>query len=331
MNILALGNWNWTTDWLQNLCAFLLIFIVCVGNLDRVALLSLHILALFSLNFPALLLWHILALHGRNSMALLSRLIPAFLTWFIPALLLSIFINTFSFSNSLALLLSNSSANLLMGCSALSLVHSVALCVLHRVALLIPDSLTLLIITILGNFLLDSLAIHMRNIMALGFLLKITLVLGYIISFGFSSWMTNLLMFSVAMIFIHSLALLGVSCVTFLIILSVTFLFIFSLTLFFRNFLTLLLRDRLSFGNFDSVTLFFVLIIYFSVPHSFALLFIVSGALFLVGGHIMWYLDSVTLLSGLIPALVLPDSGAGGYPTVGATQKKQQSQNLHIC
>merc|ERR1719365_335033 len=122
------------------------------------------------------------------------------------------------------------------------------------------------------------------------------------------------------MIFIHSLALLGVSCVTFLIILSVTFLFIFCLTLFFRNFLTLLLRDRLSFGNFDCVTLFFVLIIYFSIPHSFALLFIVSGALFLVGGHVMWYLDSITLLSRLIPALVLPDSGAGGYPTVGATQ-----------
>merc|ERR1719391_1555229 len=125
------------------------------------------------------------------------------------------------------------------------------------------------------------------------------------------------------MIFIHSLALLGISCVTFL--------FILSLTLFFRNFLTLLLRHRLSFGNFDSVTLFFVLIIYFSIPHSFALLFIVSGALFLVRSHIMWYLDSVTLLSGLIPALVLPDSGAGGYPTVRTTQKKQQSQNLHSC
>merc|ERR1719348_1077819 len=125
------------------------------------------------------------------------------------------------------------------------------------------------------------------------------------------------------MIFIHSLALLGVSCVTFLIIFSVTFLLIFSLTLFFRNFLTLLLRDRLSFGNFNSVTLFFVLVIYFSVPHSFALLF--------VGSHIMWYLDSVTLLSGLIPALVLPDSGTGGYPTIGTTQKTQQSQNLHSC
>merc|ERR1719447_1320634 len=141
--------------------------------------------------------------------------------------------------------------------------------------------------------------------------------------------MANLLMFSVAMIFIHSLAFLGVSCMTFLIILSVTLLFIFSLTLFFRNFLTLLFRDRLSFGNFDSVTLFFVLVIYFSIPHSFTLLFIVCSTLFLVGGHVMWYLDSVTLLSGLIPALVLPDSGAGGYPTVGATQKKQQSQNLH--
>merc|ERR1711970_1674185 len=142
--------------------------------------------------------------------------------------------------------------------------------------------------------------------MALGFLLKITLVLYYIISFSFRSLMTNLLM------------------------LSVTFLFIFSLTLFFRNFLTLFLRDRLSFWNLDSVTLFFVLIIFFSIPHSFALLFIVSGALFLVRSHFMWYLDGVTLLPGFIPALVLPDSGAGGNTTVGATQKKQQTQNLHI-
>merc|ERR1719186_453001 len=127
----------------------------------------------------------------------------------------------------------------------------------------------------------------MGNIMALSFLLKITLVLCYIVSFGFRSLMTN--------------------------------------------FLTLLLRDRLSFWNLDSVTLFFVLIIFFSIPHSFALLFIVSGALFLVGSHFMWYLDGVTLLPGFIPALVLPDSGAGGNTTVGATQKKQQTQNLHIC
>merc|ERR1711982_309079 len=45
LDILALGNWHWTTDRLENLRAFLLIFIVCVGNLNSITLLSVHILA----------------------------------------------------------------------------------------------------------------------------------------------------------------------------------------------------------------------------------------------------------------------------------------------
>merc|ERR1712098_286211 len=139
-------------------------------------------------------------------------------------------------------------------------------------------------------------------------MLQTTLVLCYIISLCFSSFMTNLLMFSVTLFLILSLAFLGVFSVTFLFILSVTFLFIFSFTLLFRYFLTLLLGNRFSPGNLYSMALFSWLIVNFSVPHSVALLFILSGALFIIRSHFMWYLNSVTFLSRLIPTLFFPDS-----------------------
>merc|ERR1711922_64661 len=72
LHILALRHWYWTTYWLQNCVTFFYIFVIPVWNFD--------------------------------SMALLSRLIPALFTWLIPALLLSMLNNTFSLSNSLALL-----------------------------------------------------------------------------------------------------------------------------------------------------------------------------------------------------------------------------------
>merc|ERR1739848_794052 len=81
-----------------------------------------------------------------------------------------------------------------------------------RGALLLSNSPALLFILVLGNFLLNSLALHVWGIMALFLLLQITLVLCYILS----------------------LALLGISGVTLLFILCVTFFFIFSFTLFFR-------------------------------------------------------------------------------------------------
>merc|ERR1712200_115728 len=189
-------------------------------------------------------------------MALLSRLIPA--------LLLSMFNNTFSLSNSGAHFLSN--------------------------------SLALLFIPVLGHFFLDNpTVVHVRDIMTLFFMLKLTLVLSYIISLSFSSSITNLLMFSVTLFLILSLAFLGV--------LSVTFLLIFSFTLFFSYFLTLLLWNRLSLWYFNSMALLLWLVVYFCVPHSVALLFIISGALFIIRGHFMWHLDSVTFLSRFIPAL----------------------------
>merc|ERR1711931_250313 len=145
--------------------------------------------------------------------------------------------------------------------------------------------------------------LHVRNIVTLFFMLQLTLVLGYIISLSFSSSITNLLMFSVALFLILSLAFLGVFSVTFLLILSVTFFLIFIFTLFFRHFLTLLLWNRLSPGNLNSMALFFRLVVHLSVPHSVTLPFILSGALFYMGSHFMWYLYSVTLLSRFIPAL----------------------------
>merc|ERR1712119_251609 len=96
-----------------------------------------------------------------------------------------------------------------------------------RGALLLSNSLTLLFILVLGNFLLDGLALHVWCIMTLFLLHQVALIFSYIISLSFSSLFTNLFMFSFALFLIHSFALLGISGVTLLIILSVTFFFIF--------------------------------------------------------------------------------------------------------
>merc|ERR1719431_960717 len=125
--------------------------------------------------------------------------------------------------------------------------------------------------------------------MTLFFMLQLTLVLDYIISLSFSGSITNLLMFSVA------------------------FLLIFSFTLFFRYFLTLLLWNRLSLWYLNSM----------------ALLFILSGALLIIGGHFMWHLNSVTFLSGFIPALFFPYCSTGRNTAVRATNQKQEYQYLH--
>merc|ERR1711970_625767 len=258
LHILALGYWDWTTNWLQNSITFLLFFIVQVWNFD--------------------------------SVALLSRLIPTLLTWLIPAFLLSMFINTFSLSNSSTHFLSN--------------------------------SLALLFISVLCSmFLHNPTVLHVRDLRTQFLLLQLTLILCYIFSFSFSCGITNLFMFSMALFLILSLAFLGVFCVTFLFILSVTFLFIFIFTLLFSNLLTLLLWNR--------ITLLFRLVVHFSVPHSVTLLFIISGALFIIGSHFMWHLYSVTFLFGFIPALFFPYCSTGRYTTVGTTNQKQEYQYLH--
>merc|ERR1712168_762902 len=210
------------------------------------------------------------------------------------------FINTFSFSSSLAYSLSNSFA--------------------------------LLFISMLGNFFLDIPAVlHVRHIIALFFMPQLTLVLSYIISLSFSSWMANFFMFSVTLVFIHSLALLGVFSVTFLFILSMTFLLIFNFTLFFGYFLTLLLWYRFSPGNLDIMALLSRLVVHLSVPHSFALLFVISSALFFIRSHLMWHLNGITFLSRFIPALLFPDCITGRNTTVGTPCQKQQSQYLHAA
>merc|ERR1711970_1668545 len=152
-------------------------------------------------------------------------------------------------------------------------------------------------------------------------MLQLTLVLNYIISLSFSSLMTNLLMFSVAHFLILSLAFLGVF--------SVTFLFIFSFTLLFSYFLTLLFWNRFSPGNLDSMALFSWLVVHLSVPYSIALLFVLSGALFFIRSHFMWYLDCITFLSRFIPALLFPDCITGRNTRVGTTNQKQLTQYLH--
>merc|ERR1712002_1215282 len=136
-------------------------------------------------------------------------------------------------------------------------------------------------------------------------------------------------MFSVALVLILSLTFLGVFSVTFLFILSVTFLFIFSFTLLFRYFLTLLLWNRLNLWYLKSMALLFWFVVHLSIPHSLALLFILSGTLFFMGSHFMWHLYGVTFLSRFIPALFFPYCSTGGYTAVRATNQKQEYQYLH--
>merc|ERR1719318_2544229 len=195
--------------------------------------------------------------------------------------------------------LSFSSTNILMSKCTLSFSSLLTNLLPDRGALLLSNSLALLFILVLGNFLLDSLALHVWCIMALFHLLQITLIFSYIISLSLSSLLTNLFMLSFALFLIHSLALLGISGVTLLFILCVTFFFIFSFTLFFRYLLTLLLWNRLSSGNLNGATLLSRFVFHLSIIHSVALLFI--------GSHFVWHLDGIALLPGLIPALVLPD------------------------
>merc|ERR1712200_105684 len=242
----------------------------------------------------------------------LSRLIPAFLTWLIPTLLLSIHIdNAFSFSNRGAHLLSHCITYFISSFVTLLVIYSLAPLFLDRSTFLLSNSFTLLFISMLCYLLLDNLAVHVRDIMTLFFMLQITLVLSYIISLSFISWLTNFLIFCVALILILSLAFLGVFSVTYLFILSVTFFLIFGFTLLLRNFFTLLLWNRLSPGNLNSMALFSRLVVHLSVPHNATLLFIISGALFFIGSYFLWYLNSVTLLSRFIPAFIFPDCSAG--------------------
>merc|ERR1712183_261936 len=101
-----------------------------------------------------------------------------------------------------------------------------------------------------------------------------------------------------------------------------TLLFMLSFTLLFRHLFTLLLWNRLSPGNLYSVALLPGLVVHFSVVHSVAFLIILCVALLFRSGCSVRHLDCVALLSGLIPALFLPDSCAGGNTTVATTKQK---------
>merc|ERR1711931_604604 len=111
--------------------------------------------------------------------------------------------------------------------------------------------------------------------------------------------------------------------------LQITLVLSYIISLFFRYFFTLLLWNRFSPGNLYSMALFSWLVVHFSVPHSVALLFILSGALFIIRSHFMWYLNSITFLSRFIPTLFFPNSITGRHTTIGAANQNQESQYLH--
>merc|ERR1719289_128436 len=171
-----------------------LIFVLCVAVLFR------NMVALFSGNILAVLLWHLLthflglavALGGwdHRSYSLLHILALGHWYW-----------TTYWLQNCVAFfLIFKIPVWNFDSMALLSRLIPTLLTWLIPALLLLSNSLALLFIPMLGHFFLDNpTVVHVRQIITLFFMLKLTLVLSYIISLSFSSSITNFLMFSVAL------------------------------------------------------------------------------------------------------------------------------------
>merc|ERR1711973_272604 len=267
LNIMAFVYWNRTADRFVGYRADLLRSIVSVRNRLSVALLLGHLLAI--------LLGHLLTD--------LSRLLPAFLSGFIPALFMSIHIGALLLSDCLALLLSNSVAGFFIPSVADLFILGVAL-------LLFPVFL---------HRLLDSVALLLRNIMALLLSFQTTLLLGHIINLGFSDSVADLLWFIMAFLLILSVTLLLIPCGTFLLIPSVA--------LFFRYILALHLRHTIYPGN------------------------LLGAAFLLIIGGSEGLLKVLTFLARFIPTLLIIHSCTTGYSCQGTGYQAQEYTHLKHC
>jgi len=259
LNIMAFVNWNRTADRLVGYRADLLRSIVSIRNRLGVALLLGHLLAI--------LLGHLLTD--------LSGLLPAFLSGFIPALLISIHIGALLLSHSLTLLLS----------------YSVAGFFIPSVTNLLILDVALLLFSVLLQRFLDSVALLLRNIMALLLSFQTALLLGHIINLGFSDSVTDLLWFIMTFLLMLSVALLLIPCRTFLLMPSAA--------LFFRYILALHLRHTIYPRNLLSATF-----------------------LLIIGGS-EGLLDVLAFLARFIPTLLIIHSCTTGYSCQGTGYQAQ--------
>jgi len=135
LDIMTFLNWNRTAERFVGDGTNFISNIISIRNRLGVAILLGNLLAV--------LIWHLLTL--------LSGLFPALLPGFIPTLLVSIHIGTFLLSNSLTLLL----------------IHSLARLLISGVTDLLILCVALLLFSVLLHWFLDSVALLLRDIMAL--------------------------------------------------------------------------------------------------------------------------------------------------------------------
>jgi hypothetical protein len=292
LNIHALAHRYGAADRLVNSGALLLVLVSSVGDLGGLAI----------------LLGDICAVLLRNLLASGSRLVPALLSGLVPTLLLPIHNVTLSVGDNAALLL-NAGGTLLL---------------VHCITLLLVGGSTLLIVPVFGDRFLNSTAAFLWCIVALFFNLKITLIVLNIFSLHLASILTDHLINSGTLVFIHSITFLFILGLTLLLILSLALLLEHWGTLLLWNILTLLLRNRLNSGHLDLGADLPGYIIYLVVIDSIALIFVLISALLRIRGGRMRFLNSATLLSRLIPALVLVHSLTRGDTSPPSTNCQQE-------
>merc|ERR1712170_157099 len=137
--------------------------------------------------------------------------------------------------------------------------------------------MALLFLSVLGNRNLFSVAFHLWYIVALLLSFQATLLLSNIVNLGFCNSITDL--------FIHR--------VTFLLIAGRALLFILGVAALVGNISALLFRNTFYLGDLDCMTLPLIL------------------------GGCIWPLDSLALLPGFIPTLLLPNSVTAGNTSQG--------------
>jgi len=288
LNLVALGDGNWTAERLVNSGTFLISNIISVWNLDGLTILFGYIYAV--------LLGHLVAD--------LSRLVPALLSGFIPTLLFSI----------------NIAALLLYNCGTLSLSSGGAHFLVYGGAFLGSYGAALLLISVFSDWLLYGPAALLRDIMALFLSLKVTSSTFHIVNLGLSYSITYLFVDSIADLIILSMAFLLILGGALLLIFSVALLLVLCVAFLFRNTLALLLWYRLCSWNLNSMALLPRHIVNLGIINSITLVIIGSLTFLLVRSSLMRFLNSITLLSGFIPAFILPDCLTGrdtstGYPS----------------
>merc|ERR1740128_1558724 len=187
----------------------------------------------------------------------------------------------------------------------------------------------------LGDWLLNILAFHLRGIIALFLQLNSTLVSGNSLVHGLLYGVALLLLLSVAFLINFSSALFIILSVALLVVLCYTLLFRY----IFAHHLWHMMRPLNLFGRAFSVSLLVAFLLMVSVAFftfniinlgdifSVTLFIIMSNTMGILYSHSIGLLHSFTLLTRLIPALILIHGFAGLWNTRIASEGVRQHEN----